>query len=35
MIAGNTEAVFIGIAESKVDNSISDSEVAIPGYCIL
>ena len=25
--AGNTKAVIIGITESKVDNSISDSEV--------
>ena len=34
-IAGNTKAAIIGITESKVDNSISDSEVEIPGYCIL
>ena len=34
-ITGNTEAAIIGITESKVDNSISDSEVEIPGYCIL
>ena len=33
-IAGNTKAAIIGITESKVDNSISDSEVQIPGYCI-
>ena len=26
---------IIGVTESKVDNSISDSEVKIPGYCIL
>ena len=29
-IAGNTKAAIIGITESKVDNSISDSEVEIP-----
>ena len=34
-IAGNTEAAIISITESKVDNSISDSNVEIPGYCIL
>ena len=34
-IAGNIKAAIIGITESKVDNSISDSEVEIPGYCIL
>ena len=34
-IAGNTKAAVIGITESKVDNSISDSEVGIPGYCVL
>ena len=34
-IVGNTKAVIIGITESKVDSSISDSEVEIPGYCIL
>ena len=34
-IAGNTKAAIIGITESKVDNSLSDSEVEIPGYCIL
>ena len=34
-MAGNTKVVIIGITESKVDNSISDSEVEIPGYCIL
>ena len=26
---------YYGITESKVDNSTSDSEVEIPGYCIL
>ena len=30
-IAGNTKAAIIGITESKVDNSVSDSEVEIPG----
>ena len=34
-IAGNTKAAIIGITESKVDNSISDSEVEILGYWIL
>ena len=34
-IAGNTKAVIIGITVSKVDNSMSDSEVEIPGYCTL
>ena len=34
-IAGNTKAAIISIAESKADNSISDSEVEIPGCCIL
>ena len=34
-IAGNTEAAIIGIAEPKVGNPISDSEVEIPGYFIL
>ena len=29
------ELKIIGITESKVDNSISDSLVEIPGYCIL
>ena len=33
--ARNTEAAIIGKAESKFDNSISDSEVEIPGYSIL
>ena len=33
-IAGNTKAAIIGITESKVDNSISDSEVEIQSYCI-
>ena len=35
MITGNTKAAIIGTTESKVDNSISDSKVEIPGYCIL
>ena len=35
MIAGNTKAAFIGTTKAKVDNSISDSKVEIPGYCIL
>ena len=34
-ITGNTKAAIISITESKVDNSISDSEVEIPGYWIL
>ena len=34
-IAGNTKAEIIGITESKLENSISDSEVEILGYCIL
>ena len=34
-IAGNTKTAIIGIRESKVDNSISDSEVEILGYWIL
>ena len=34
-MAGNTKAAIIGITESKVDSSISDSEVEIPSYCIL
>ena len=34
MITGNTKAAIIGTTESKVDNSISDSKVEIPGYCI-
>ena len=34
-IAGITKAAVIGIKEFKVDNSISYSEVEIPGYCIL
>ena len=34
-ITENTKASIIGITESKVDNSISDSEVEIPGSCIL
>ena len=34
-IAGNTKAVIIGITECKIDNSISDSEVEILGYCNL
>ena len=34
-IAGNTKAAIIGITESKVDNSISDRQVEIFGYCIL
>ena len=29
-MAGNNKAAIIGITESKVDNSISDSEVEIP-----
>ena len=35
MIAGNTKVVVSGITESKVENSISNSGVEIPGYCIL
>ena len=31
----NTKAAIISITESKADNSIFDSEVEIPGYCIL
>ena len=31
-MGGNTKAVIIGITESKIDNSISDSEVEILGY---
>ena len=34
-IAGNTKAAIIGVTESKVGNSISDSEVKNPGYCII
>ena len=34
-IAGNIKAAIIGITKSKVDNSISDTDVEIPGYCIL
>ena len=34
-IAGNTKAIIIGITKSKVDSSISDSEVEIPGYFML
>ena len=34
IIAGNTKPAIIGITESKAYNSISDSEVKIPGYCI-
>ena len=33
-ITGNTKTTIIGITESKLDNSISNSEVEIPGYCI-
>ena len=35
IIAGNTKPAIIGITESKPYNSISDSEVKIPGYWIL
>ena len=35
MIAGNTKAAIIGITESKVNNSTSDSEVELSDYCIL
>ena len=34
-MGGNTKAVIIGITESKIDNSTSDSEVEILGYWIL
>ena len=34
-ITGNIKAAVIGVAESKVGNSIYDSEVEIPGYCML
>lgn len=34
-ITRNTEAAIICITESKVDNSVSDSQVETPGYCIL
>ena len=34
-IAGNIKAAIIGITKSKVDNSLSDSEVEISSYCIL
>ena len=34
-ITRNTEAAIICITESKVDNSMSDSQVETPGYCIL
>ena len=34
-IAGSNKAAISGITESKVENSISVSEVEIPGYCIL
>ena len=33
-IARTTKTAIIGITESKVDNSTSDSEAEIPGYCI-
>ena len=35
IIAGNTKAAIIAITKSKVDNSISDSEIEIQVYCIL
>ena len=35
MTTRNTNAAIVGITESKADNFISDSEVEIPGYCIL
>ena len=34
-IAGNAKAAIINITEFEIDNSISDSEVEIPRYCIL
>ena len=34
-ITGNTKAAIIGITESKVGSSISDSEVEIPSHWIL
>lgn len=34
-ITRNTEAAIICITESKVDNSVSDSQVETPGYFIL
>ena len=34
-IVGNTKAAIIAITKCKVYNTISNSEVEIPGYCIL
>ena len=35
LIAHNTKVAAIGITESKLDNTIKDSEISIPGYNIL
>ena len=34
-IAGRTKASIIGISESKLDDSIDDNEIDIPGYSVL
>ena len=34
-IAGHTKASIIGISESKLDDSIDDNEIDIPGYSVL
>ena len=35
MIAPNTKAAIVNIAEPKIDNFVSNSNIEIPGQCIL
>ena len=35
MIASSTKAAVIGISESKLDKTVLNSEINIPGYNIL
>ena len=35
LIANKTNASIIGITESWLDNTVNDSEISIPGYCVV
>ena len=35
LLANKTNASIIGITESWLDNTVNDSEISIPGYCVV
>ena len=35
LMANKTNASIIGITESWLDNTVNDSEISIPGYCVV